>query len=120
MEDRKLLLAEILIKAHFGPVVQAVCSSLMHNGAQTLEEIHQKTNLSTDNVRESLLVGIQHNFLTYISRRRGAIYRILINLILERVRFPRFLQIGRERHKENVRYFLIITHKFREKWSSVK
>lgn len=60
--DMENQLAEFLIETHFGQFVKKVCNLLLTSGPQTSHEIRQKCKLDENVVRESLLVGIQHNF----------------------------------------------------------
>lgn len=106
MEDKRLLLAEVAIKSHFGPVVHSVCRVLLHDGPQSIEEIRQKTKMQIAKIKESLLVTIQHNFVHFTQRGKVTKYRILIDCVLGRLRFPRFLQIARENFKDTVRNHL--------------
>ena len=60
--DMENQLTEFIIETHFGQFVKKVCSLLLSSGPQTSHEIQQKCKLKEPVVRESLLVGIQHNF----------------------------------------------------------
>jgi hypothetical protein len=54
-------LAELIIESHFGLFLKKVCSHLLSAGPQSMAEIQRICQLDEKIVRESLLVGLQHN-----------------------------------------------------------
>jgi hypothetical protein len=55
-------LAELIVETHFGQFLKKVCSFLLSAGPQPMQEIQRFCQLDEKVVRESLLVGLQHNF----------------------------------------------------------
>ncbi|EHA8589143.1 hypothetical protein COCNU_scaffold008269G000030 [Cocos nucifera] len=101
-----LKLAVSLITAHFGDLVAKVCSCLLRRGTLTLQEIIRFTELSSSQVKNCLLVLIQHNCVQAFSTPRPAgpggvakavtQYMALFDNILHRMRFAKFLAVIRE------------------------
>ncbi|KAK2458081.1 DNA-directed RNA polymerase III subunit RPC3 [Trifolium repens] len=87
-----------LITNHFGKIVANVCEKLLNQGPLTLELIVRYTELSTRDVKNSLLVLIQHNcvqpFNVQDQSKVGTTqYLVLFDNILHRQRFPKFMEI---------------------------
>uniref|UniRef100_M8BD94 DNA-directed RNA polymerase III subunit RPC3 n=1 Tax=Aegilops tauschii TaxID=37682 RepID=M8BD94_AEGTA len=66
-----ILLAAGLISDHFGPLVAKVCDCLLRHGALQLTEIVRRLKLPQGQVKNSLLVLIQHNCVQAFSSPRG-------------------------------------------------
>ncbi|XP_042411627.1 DNA-directed RNA polymerase III subunit RPC3-like isoform X1 [Zingiber officinale] len=95
-------LAVCVITAHFGDLVAKVCSCLLKRGSLSLQEIVRTTEFSNSQVKNCLLVLIQHNCVQAFSVPRGGAggatktvtqYMALFDNILHRMRFSKFLAI---------------------------
>ncbi|GAV79297.1 RNA_pol_Rpc82 domain-containing protein/HTH_9 domain-containing protein [Cephalotus follicularis] len=92
-----------IITAHFGNLVAKVCECLIRRGPLTLLNITRYTELTSSQVKNSLLVLIQHNCVqAFILEQLGGFgegskfntqYIVLVDNILHRVRFSKFLMI---------------------------
>ncbi|CAM6128496.1 unnamed protein product [Calypogeia fissa] len=90
-----------LIRTHFGELVEKVCSCLIYKGPLALPEIGRYTELNPGQLRNCLLVLVQHNCVQGYKVEHEAIgqaapkvstsYIVIIDNILHRVRFPKFL-----------------------------
>lgn len=96
-----------LITSHFGDLVGKVCSCLVHKGTLTLPEIARFTELTPAQLKNCLLVLIQHNCVQAFkfeqeegtgpaAARNFTQYVAFIDSILHRMRFPKFLTLVRE------------------------
>ncbi|KAL5567991.1 hypothetical protein UlMin_024566 [Ulmus minor] len=94
-----------LINSHFGNLVSKVCENLLRRGPLTLQLLIRFTELTPVQVKNSLLILIQHNCVqAYSSEQTGAggneikvtQYLVLFDNILHRLRFPKFLAIVSE------------------------
>ncbi|XP_019442130.1 PREDICTED: DNA-directed RNA polymerase III subunit RPC3 isoform X1 [Lupinus angustifolius] len=93
-----LKLAVHLITTHFGNIVANVCDNLLRKGPLTLEQLIRFTELKREQVKNSLLVLVQHNCVQPFQNQQqqdGAKteYMALFDNILHRPRFPKFLDI---------------------------
>ncbi|KAF1880504.1 hypothetical protein Lal_00011562 [Lupinus albus] len=93
-----LKLAVHLITTHFGNIVANVCENLLRKGPLTLEQLIRFTELKREQVKNSLLVLVQHNCVQPFrnqDQQDGAKteYMALFDNILHRPRFPKFLDI---------------------------
>ncbi|KAK7266150.1 hypothetical protein RIF29_18791 [Crotalaria pallida] len=100
VSEHGIKLAIHLITKHFGTVVSKVCETLIRKGALTLEQLIRFTQLQKEQVRNSLLVLIQHNCAQpFILENQDGIkthttqYLALFDNILHRPRFPKFMEI---------------------------
>ncbi|KAG1346687.1 putative DNA-directed RNA polymerase III subunit rpc3 [Cocos nucifera] len=87
-----LELAVTLIIAHFVDLVAKVCSCLLHRWTLFLQEIIRAAELSSSQVKNCLLVLIQHNCVrAFSSPRPGGDqhYVALSDNILHRMRFSK-------------------------------
>ncbi|URE13553.1 RNA polymerase III subunit RPC82 helix-turn-helix domain [Musa troglodytarum] len=101
-----LNLAVSLMTSHFGDLVAKVCGCLLRGGTLSLQEIVRCTELSNSQVKNGLLVLIQHNCVQAFSvpKQVGAggatksltQYMALFDNILHRMRFTKFLAIVRD------------------------
>ncbi|PON51716.1 RNA polymerase III Rpc [Parasponia andersonii] len=91
-----------LITSHFGNLVSKVCDNLLRRGPLTLQLLIRFTELTPLQVKNSLLILIQHNCVQAFSTEHiGAggnevkvtQYLALFDNILHRLRFPKFLAI---------------------------
>uniref|UniRef100_A0A0D9V451 DNA-directed RNA polymerase III subunit RPC3 n=1 Tax=Leersia perrieri TaxID=77586 RepID=A0A0D9V451_9ORYZ len=96
-----ILLAVSIISDHFGPLVSKVCGCLLRHGALPLQEIVRRLELSPGQVKNSLLVLIQHNCVQAFNSPRGSgdktatHYLANFDNILHRQRFSKFLSVIR-------------------------
>uniref|UniRef100_A0A0E0JME9 DNA-directed RNA polymerase III subunit RPC3 n=1 Tax=Oryza punctata TaxID=4537 RepID=A0A0E0JME9_ORYPU len=96
-----ILLAVSIISDHFGPLVSKVCRCLLRHGALPLQEIVRRLELSPGQVKNSLLVLIQHNCVQAFNAPRGSgdktvtHYLAIFDNILHRQRFSKFLSVIR-------------------------
>ncbi|CAA6665735.1 unnamed protein product [Spirodela intermedia] len=89
-----LNLAVGIITSHFGDVVAKVCSCLLRRGSLSLQEIVRDIGLPPARVKNCLLVLVQHNCVQAYSVPRAVTqYMGLLDNILHRMRFPKFLGI---------------------------
>ena len=100
-----LEVASHIVRADFGPIVATVCSWLLSHGAMPLPELVQGTGLQLSQVRNSLLILLQHNIIKAIARPVGAAakrargdapsataaYEASVDEVLLRRWFPRML-----------------------------
>ncbi|KAJ7974182.1 DNA-directed RNA polymerase III subunit RPC3 [Quillaja saponaria] len=96
-------LAVHVITNHFGNLVANVCEYLLRKGPLTLEELVRFTELTSEQVKNSLLVLIQHNCVQAYSHeeeggsttaaKANTKYLAIFDNILHRLRFPKFLAI---------------------------
>jgi hypothetical protein len=95
-----------LIFSHFGESVQKVCESLVYRGQLPLPEIARYTGMNITQLRNCLLVLIQHNCAQAFKvehegvgsapQRVSTSYIALTDNILHRLRFPKFLVLVKE------------------------
>ncbi|EEC71269.1 hypothetical protein OsI_03266 [Oryza sativa Indica Group] len=96
-----ILLAVAIISDHFGSLVSKVCRCLLRHGALPLQEIVRRLELSPGQVKNSLLVLIQHNCVQAFNAPRGngdktvTHYLAIFDNIVHRQRFSKFLSIIR-------------------------
>ncbi|KAF5732363.1 DNA-directed RNA polymerase III subunit RPC3-like isoform X1 [Tripterygium wilfordii] len=95
-----------IITTHFGGLVAKVCECLLRKGPLSLPNITRYTELSPKQVKNILLVLIQHNCVqSFILEQPGGFgdgpkvithYMPLIDNILHRMRFSKFLRVVSE------------------------
>ncbi|KAJ1284779.1 hypothetical protein BS78_03G231300 [Paspalum vaginatum] len=96
-----ILLAISIISDHFGPLVSKVCGCLLRHGPLSLQDIIRRLQLSSGQVKNSLLVLIQHNCVQAYSTPRGSgdktvtLYLAIFDNVLHRLRFSKFLSLVR-------------------------
>ncbi|XP_047333542.1 DNA-directed RNA polymerase III subunit rpc3-like [Impatiens glandulifera] len=96
-------LAVYLISTYFGDLVAKVCECLLRSGSLTFANILRSTKLNKLQVKNSLLVLIQHNCVQgYVIQLEGGFgeapriltqYMALFDNIIHHLRFPKFLAI---------------------------
>ncbi|KAL6615791.1 hypothetical protein ACP70R_038061 [Stipagrostis hirtigluma subsp. patula] len=102
-----VLLAVGIISDHFGPLVSKVCGCLLRHGPLSLQEIVRRLELSPGQVKNSLLVLIQHNCVQAFSTPRGGgdrtvtLYLVIFDNILHRLRFSKFIAVVHEDIQES-------------------
>lgn len=94
-------LAGTIIREQYGDITEKVCSYLLSKGSQTLPEVVRGTGLPLKDVRQALLVLIQHNCVTsYLVKEEATlkgnrhsyfIYQPQIDAILQLIRKPKYL-----------------------------
>ncbi|KAL2652424.1 hypothetical protein R1flu_020552 [Riccia fluitans] len=104
--QHKLKLACDLIRAHFGELVEKVCRCLVYKGPLVLPEIARYTEMNPTQLKNSILVLVQHNCIQGYKLFQEAAgpnapkvftsYLGLTDNILHRTRFPKFLSIVRD------------------------
>ncbi|KAJ8771523.1 hypothetical protein K2173_026700 [Erythroxylum novogranatense] len=85
-----------IITNHFGNLVAKVCECLLRRGPLSLQHVIRYTELSKIQVKNSLLVLIQHNcvqafYLDEPDAPKSTQYMVLFDNIIHRVRFSKFL-----------------------------
>lgn len=103
-------LARDILNDHFGPVVEQVGRVLLCHGPLPLREITRFQRLQADDnpdqecltsaqVRNSLIVLVQHNLVVPDNVKTSELskYRLDVDEILCRIRFPQFLELVRHK-----------------------
>ncbi|KAM3613939.1 uncharacterized protein V6R79_007376 [Siganus canaliculatus] len=95
MTAQEVRLCGLLLREHFGEVVEKVGTHLLKSGAQNLRTIINETGVSLDLVKKSLCVLVQHGACVFSSGRRGpgspTEYRTNSDRILRILRYPRYI-----------------------------
>ncbi|RYQ91791.1 hypothetical protein Ahy_B09g097822 [Arachis hypogaea] len=109
-----------LVTNHFGKIVAKVCETLFRKGPLSLGEIIRCTELTPEQVKNSLLVLVQHNCVqAYVpaDQFRGedgsmatVEYLALFDNIIHRLRFPKFLEIAKHQFDDEVSELLHPAH----------
>jgi DNA-directed RNA polymerase III subunit RPC3 len=108
MANPKIQLACDIIQDEFEQTVKTVCQVLMERTSATLDELVRVTGLDKGLVRESLIVGIQHNFVVGMEQEREGTkagggknvlttYHLILENVLVRVRFPAYIVQAKEK-----------------------
>jgi len=102
-----LSMAGHIMSNDFGRVVSAVCSRLLSHGATTLAELAKGVELPASQLRNALLVLVQHNIVKCISKPPGKLqvnrepsilYEASLDAVFLRRWYPRMLMWVRERY----------------------
>ncbi|KAK9513851.1 hypothetical protein VZT92_027353 [Zoarces viviparus] len=95
MTAQEVRLCGLLLREHFGEVVEKVGTHLLRGGAQNLRTIIHETGISLDLVKKSLCVLVQHGACVFSSGRKGpgspTEYRTSCDRILRILRYPRYI-----------------------------
>ncbi|KAM6935418.1 DNA-directed RNA polymerase III subunit RPC3 [Lycodopsis pacificus] len=95
MTAQEVRLCGLLLREHFGEVVEKVGTHLVRGGAQNLRTIIHETGISLDLVKKSLCVLVQHGACVFSSGRKGpgspTEYRTSCDRILRILRYPRYI-----------------------------
>ncbi|NWX93891.1 RPC3 polymerase, partial [Nothoprocta pentlandii] len=92
MTQAEIKLCALLLREHFGEIVEAVGACLLGTGAQPLRAIAAAAGLSLQQVKKGLCVLIQHNLVTYQVQRRGLVeYEAQCGRVLRILRYPRYI-----------------------------
>ncbi|XP_075186192.1 DNA-directed RNA polymerase III subunit RPC3 isoform X2 [Anomaloglossus baeobatrachus] len=88
----ELRLSSLLLREHYGEIVERVGTFLIRTGAQPLRVIVSETGTSTDQVKKALCVLLQHGLVTYQMHKRGFVeYCTQCDRCLRILRFPRYI-----------------------------
>ncbi|NXD17952.1 RPC3 polymerase, partial [Nothocercus nigrocapillus] len=92
MTQAEIKLCALLLREHFGEIVEKIGAYLVGTGAQPLRMIVSDTGLSLDQVKKALCVLIQHNLVTYQLQKRGLVeYEAQCKRVLRILRYPRYI-----------------------------
>ncbi|CAJ1062327.1 DNA-directed RNA polymerase III subunit RPC3 [Xyrichtys novacula] len=95
MTAQEVRLCGLLLREHFGDVVERVGTHLLKGGAQNLRTIIHETGISLDLIKKSLCVLVQHRICTFSAGRKGpgspTEYRTSCDHILRILRYPRYI-----------------------------
>ncbi|XP_020665898.3 DNA-directed RNA polymerase III subunit RPC3 [Pogona vitticeps] len=92
MSQAEIKLASLLLREHFGEIVEKIGTHLIRMGGQPLRMIAHDTGMSLDQVRKALCVLIQHNMVTYQLQKRGQVeYEAQGSRVLLVLRYPRYI-----------------------------
>ncbi|KAJ7307523.1 hypothetical protein JRQ81_009548 [Phrynocephalus forsythii] len=92
MSQAEIKLASLLLREHFGEIVEKIGSHLVRMGSQPLRMIAHGTVMSLDQVRKALCVLIQHHLVTFQLQKRGQVeYEAQCGRILRLLRYPRYI-----------------------------
>ncbi|XP_034466610.1 DNA-directed RNA polymerase III subunit RPC3 [Hippoglossus hippoglossus] len=95
MTLQEVRLCGLLLREHFGEVVEKVGKHLLRSGALNLRTIINETGIPLDLVKKCLCVLVQHGACVFSSGRKGpgspTEYLTSCNRILRILRYPRFI-----------------------------
>ncbi|NXY82470.1 RPC3 polymerase, partial [Alcedo cyanopectus] len=92
MTQAEIQLSSLLLREHFGEIVEKIGSFLLRTGAQPLRGIAGGTGLLLDQVKKALCVLIQHNLVSFQLQKRGFVeYEAQGSRILRILRYPRYI-----------------------------
>ncbi|KAF9308231.1 DNA-directed RNA polymerase III subunit RPC3 [Podila horticola] len=100
MSTHENKLCRLIVREHFGPVVEKVANVLIRKGRMPVGMIARITSLTSKRVRECLFVMIQHNIAVYAETqektRMVTYYEINRPEVLNRALIPKVLRSSRE------------------------
>ncbi|KAM6995061.1 DNA-directed RNA polymerase III subunit RPC3 [Tautogolabrus adspersus] len=95
MTAQEVRLCGLLLREHFGELVEKVGTHLLRSGAQNLRTLIHETGISLDLVKKSLCVLVQHGVCVFSSGRKGpgspTEYLTSSDHILRILRYPRYI-----------------------------
>uniref|UniRef100_A0A1A8FAT5 DNA-directed RNA polymerase III subunit RPC3 n=1 Tax=Nothobranchius korthausae TaxID=1143690 RepID=A0A1A8FAT5_9TELE len=95
MTAQEVRLCGLLMREHFGEVVEKVGTHLLRSGAQHLRAIVHETGVSANLVKKSLCVLMHHGACSFTSGRKGPgsppEYQASCDCILRILRYPRYI-----------------------------
>ncbi|XP_061462884.1 DNA-directed RNA polymerase III subunit RPC3 isoform X2 [Rhineura floridana] len=92
MTQAEIKLSSLLLREHFGEIVEKIGTHLIRMGGQPLRMIAHDTGMSLDQVRKALCVLIQHNLVKYELQKRGLVeYEAQCSRVLRILRYPRYI-----------------------------
>ncbi|KAF8932123.1 RNA polymerase III subunit C82 [Dissophora ornata] len=100
MSTHENRLCRLIVREHFGPIVEKVANVLLRKGRMPVGLIASITNIKPRQVRECLLVMIQHNIAVYAEaqekNRIVTYYEVNRTELLHRSMIPKVLRYSRE------------------------
>ncbi|KAG0351738.1 RNA polymerase III subunit C82 [Podila minutissima] len=100
MSTHENKLCRLIVREHFGPVVEKVANVLIRKGRMPVGMIARITSLTSKRVRECLFVMIQHNIAVYAETqektRMVTYYEVNRPELLNRAQIPKVLRSSRE------------------------
>ncbi|KAF9192290.1 RNA polymerase III subunit C82 [Haplosporangium sp. Z 767] len=100
MSNNENRLCRLVIREHFGPIVEQVANVLIRKGRMPVGMIAHLTKLKPRQVRECLFVMIQHNVAVYAEQQEKTrivtYYEIHRPELLNRVLIPKVLRYSQE------------------------
>lgn len=92
MTQAEIKLCSLLLREHFGEIVERVGTLLVRAGAQPLRMLVGDTGLSLEQVKKALCVLLQHNLATFQLPKRGGVeYEARGERVLRILRYPRYI-----------------------------
>ena len=92
MSVQQKRVASLILKEHYGEVVEKVGSYCIGKGPRPLRDIIRDTKLSREQVQKALCCLIQHHFVTFeVNKKNVTLYNAWIANILYRPRSPRYI-----------------------------
>ncbi|XP_020492797.1 DNA-directed RNA polymerase III subunit RPC3 [Labrus bergylta] len=95
MTAQEVRLCGLLLREHFGELVEKVGTHLLRSGAQNLRTLIHETGISLDLVKKSLCVLVQHGVCVFSAGRKGpgspTEYLTSSDHILRILRYPRYI-----------------------------
>uniref|UniRef100_A0A8B9URH9 DNA-directed RNA polymerase III subunit RPC3 n=1 Tax=Anas zonorhyncha TaxID=75864 RepID=A0A8B9URH9_9AVES len=92
MTQAEIKLCSLLLREHFGEIVERVGTLLVRAGAQPLRMLVGDTGLSLEQVKKALCVLLQHNLATFQLPKRGGVeYEARAERVLRVLRYPRYI-----------------------------
>lgn len=92
MTQVEIKLCSLLLREHFGEIVETVGTHLIRTGGQPLRLVAHEVKMPLEQVRKALCVLIQHNLVTYQLQKRGLVeYEAHCARVLRILRYPRYI-----------------------------
>ncbi|NXF27830.1 RPC3 polymerase, partial [Rhodinocichla rosea] len=92
MTQAELRLCSLLLREHFGEIVEKVGNSLLRTGPRPLRLLVGDTGLLPDQVKKALCVLIQHGLVRFEAQPRGWVeYEARRERVLRILRYPRYI-----------------------------
>ncbi|XP_064588486.1 DNA-directed RNA polymerase III subunit RPC3 isoform X1 [Zonotrichia leucophrys gambelii] len=92
MTQAELRLCSLLLREHFGEIVEKVGNSLLRTGPRPLRLLVGDTGLLPDQVKKALCVLIQHQLVRFEAQPRGWVeYEARRQRVLRILRYPRYI-----------------------------
>ncbi|XP_071273390.1 DNA-directed RNA polymerase III subunit RPC3 isoform X2 [Agelaius tricolor] len=92
MTQAELRLCSLLLREHFGEIVEKVGNSLLRTGPRPLRLLVGDTGLLPDQVKKALCVLIQHHLVRFEAQPRGWVeYEARRERVLRILRYPRYI-----------------------------
>ena len=92
MSVQQKRLASLILREHYGEVIEKVGTYLVAKGPRPLRDIIRDTKLTRDQVQRCLCCLIQHHFVSFeVNKKSVTLYNAWISNILLRGRAPRYI-----------------------------